>query len=878
MTAPASPSLLNFCVKWCGAVLAFAGVAGVSAQVSPSPHAAISIQPVPEWVAPAETAAPSSVAGEAGQTVDYLIVDSQVNVIDEAYYYRRSLRVSQAAGLQEAGEISFDFDPAYQTLDLHYLRVIRDGVASDRLRLADFEVIRQERDRERALYDGRLTAILQLSDLRVGDTIDYAATLRGRNPVYAGHYADSFGVGWAVPVAYFRHRLITSETRPLHFKTIGDSPFTATQLTVGGQVTWEWSGHGLAAITTDGEAPFWYPNFPYVEVSEFAEWNDVARWALPLYDDQSAPFEADARRAAKAPADDAVDRMARELSDQYSTPEDRVLAALDFVQEEVRYLGIELGAGSHRPRAPAATLASRFGDCKDKALLLCALLRRMGIECAPALVDTSNGPRLLDHQPSPNAFDHVITWVRLPDGRDYWLDGTATDQDGNLAQHSSSDLGYALLVLPGEFFPRKMKVPPAALPRIVENWVYQSPALDAPAGLQITTTYYGQSAPGMRAWLNARTAEEIQRDYLNYVARQHPDVTATAPVTWTNDPINNIVATVESYENAHFWAADETDGGVRAELYPLSIGNLVTKPASPVRRTPLRLSHPVDTSVVLTVELPEAWPVTPFDREVTTPHFSFHSLGRIDQRTLHLEYRYRSLAAFVETEDVAAHTAELARINDRLGYELPHTDPADSAVATAEGFRLNQATFWTAVIVSAAGLFFLRQLWSPPSPFAGLASPPPLPAQATPPLGGWLVLPAISLVIGPFIPLATLVTQGATYFDGAIWDALGRNSPHGLATQQLLVFEVAGHTALVWIRLITVRLFFTKRQNAPRWVIAGILFPLVFTALDVLIAEQWAGIALDAEDTADLGRGIVGAVVWIPYFLISKRVKSTFIR
>ena len=78
------------------------------------------------------------------------------------------------------------------------------------------------------------------------------------------------------------------------------------------------------------------------------------------------------------------------------TDEQKVLSALHFVQDEVRYMGIEMGVNSHKPHAPDAVFAQRFGDCKDKTYLFCTLLQGMNIPAYPVLVNTGFKQRLFE--------------------------------------------------------------------------------------------------------------------------------------------------------------------------------------------------------------------------------------------------------------------------------------------------------------------------------------------------------------------------------------------------------------------------------------------------------------------------------------------------
>ena len=62
-------------------------------------------------------------------------------------------------------------------------------------------------------------------------------------------------------------------------------------------------------------------------------------------------------------------------------------AVLQLVQRDVRYLGIEVGPGSHAPTAPDKVYQRRFGDCKDKATLIITMLSALEIPAFPVLID-----------------------------------------------------------------------------------------------------------------------------------------------------------------------------------------------------------------------------------------------------------------------------------------------------------------------------------------------------------------------------------------------------------------------------------------------------------------------------------------------------------
>ncbi|MGX9573195.1 DUF3857 domain-containing protein [Mesorhizobium sp. f-mel] len=89
---------------------------------------------------------------------------------------RYAYKIVDRTGLERGASISFEFDPATSEVTVNWIDIIRDGVVIKHLSDADFDVFRRERDAEKGLFDGWLTAYLNLNDVRVGDIVDYGKT------------------------------------------------------------------------------------------------------------------------------------------------------------------------------------------------------------------------------------------------------------------------------------------------------------------------------------------------------------------------------------------------------------------------------------------------------------------------------------------------------------------------------------------------------------------------------------------------------------------------------------------------------------------------------------------------------------------------------
>ena len=145
-------------------------------------------------------------------------------------------------------------------------------------------------------------------------------------------------------------------------------------------------------------------------------------------------------------------------------------------------------------------------------------------------------------------------------------------------------------------------------------------------------------------------------------------------------------------------------------------------------------------------------------------------------------------------------------------------------------------------------------------------------SSQTHPIGGWLILQAIGLVlaavvalIGSMRSLYDLVER--EHLAGAAGVAQLPHSPHSLRLLILLSINAAMFVAFTWI---AVR-FFRRKRNVPRLMIS--MYGIGVLSVGAVFALG-RGRALSIQDTV---APISGAAVWIPYFLVSQRVKRTFL-
>lgn len=134
-------------------------------------------------------------------------------------------------------------------------------------------------------------------------------------------------------------------------------------------------------------------------------------------------------------------------------------------------------------------------------------------------------------------------------------------------------------------------------------------------------------------------------------------------------------------------------------------------------------------------------------------------------------------------------------------------------------------------------------------------------------IAGWLVFPAIGAALAPFvIAFQTFQTASAFQYLGQVNGAMGA----------FIVLEVIANVGLLALACYLAYVFFKRKRNAPKVYITFLAVSLVLQVVDLAIASGVFHLTPDAGDSKALGRSLMGAIVWIPYMLISKRVKATF--
>jgi hypothetical protein len=823
----------------------------------------ISYSPVPDWVRPVGWVADtnwSSISNSAGTRC--LLYEAQERPRKAEEYVRVVELMENENGVQDSGSLRFSFNPEFQELCLHRVAVHRAGKTIACLNPSKVRIIQPEPDLDGHVFTGRQTAVLFVEDLRVGDVLEYAYTIRGANPILGGHYASRFIIQSETPAERELFRVVWDDRTPLYQRLhLTEAPPAIKPWGEGREYTWDFTN--LPAIPFEDYQPASCEPYPYVEVSDFADWRSVVDWALPLYNASPTNLPSELRA------------LVGHWQSSVPSNDEKARLALEFVQDNLRYTGIELGPDSYRPADPVETFQKRFGDCKGKVVLLRFLLQQMNIESYPALVNSAIHEAIESRLPSPFVFNHVILQIRL-DGKIVWVDPTRSHQGGPLWNRYLPPYGKALVICPGnnalEDVPRS-RPECAWQQRVTSTFVIKG--YKQPVSFTVRTEYLGASADEMREEIAGTPPNDRAKDYLNYYVRLYPGITGGPPLKITDNRPANLLAVEESYTITNLWARDEAAKLWKACLYADNLYNTLTDPKTRLRKFPLALAYPLLRQQEVIVHLPDRdWQITDLGTNIEHDAFSFSYHRQFHGSTVKFNYECRTRLASVPVELIPGYLTRLDRMEDLLTDTLQRSDE-DSA--TGINWLMVVTAMFGAGATVAGGVWYWRRL------NANRAAPPPLLITGGPLQGlkGWLFLVGLGLCLAPFVRMVTIGQNWEGYFSIQVWQnfAMPRGASYHPFYGPLLIFELLGNIFLFGLNLLVLGLFFTKRRAFSGHYMGLILYNAIFLILDDVGCALIPSIAATATGRShvDAIRATIFAVVWCLYMVKSRRVKATFI-
>ncbi len=292
----------------------------------------------------------------------------------------------------------------------------------------------------------------------------------------------------------------------------------------------------------------------------------------------------------------------------------RLDAVYTFVSRQVRYVAIEIGVGGYRPHPVSEIYKYRYGDCKDKATLLLAMMNRLGLRGYPALVGTRGDIEADPKVATLATFDHMIVALPVPpqlrsavaafaayDGQSQILWVDPTSESDPLGQLPEMDQGvYSLVAYPQGG--KLERIPETAGDQNGVNYKAQARLeADGSGSAQVEVQYEGASNARRHQFYRGRSQAEIRTGFEQRVARYLPQ--ASFQRASINGIEDNRQAIVETFSfGGQFATAFSGDSWFFQPLFLSGMGTpeLTMRP----RELPLDIGIPHHITGEYRVELP----------------------------------------------------------------------------------------------------------------------------------------------------------------------------------------------------------------------------------------------------------------------------------
>ncbi|HJW94389.1 MAG TPA: DUF3857 domain-containing protein [Thermoanaerobaculia bacterium] len=355
-----------------------------------------------------------------------------------------------------------------------------------------------------------------LPGIAVGSIVEEVVTYKDRNPMFDAGTMDRFYFGRGVPVQ--QSRLIIDAPQTLTVHLVNKSGFEPKK--DGDRTTIE-SGALKPLEDFEWNLPYDESGRPYVAFATGKSWQDIAKRYSEVVDKQISVGQALS-----------LSGQAKSLSytAKSSKRRDVIDAILAEIQKNVRYAGVEVGDGSIIPRPPQEVLGHKYGDCKDKATLLAAMLREAGIPASVALIRAGNDLDVSQDLPGFGQFNHAI--VHVDGDQPMWID--PTDEFARAGELPIPDQGRMVLIAnPKTTALVQTPVSESTTNLIKETRLFQM-SEEGKADVTETSEFFGANDPSQRRFYvtsDKKSYRDSMEQYATnyYAAKELKDINASDP-------------------------------------------------------------------------------------------------------------------------------------------------------------------------------------------------------------------------------------------------------------------------------------------------------------------------------------------------------------
>ncbi|MCU0666334.1 MAG: DUF3857 domain-containing protein [Candidatus Omnitrophica bacterium] len=426
---------------------------------------------------------------EAGTLV--LLCDERVRItkenteISQMHYL---IQVLNQRGKEDCAETGIEYDSTFEKVELEYARTIKpDGTVVD---VGSRHIRDVSKYMNFPLYSNARVYIISFPEIAENAVIEYKYKITRNKLVNDKDFVTAYPLKGKDPILKARFELVVPKDRQLRFKIINEQ-FNDSKAKLEPQVSqdnddkiYSWDFKDIPQIVPEPDMPDAVKINPTIMISSFSGWDSIYKWWQGLSADKIKP-------------DKDISEKTLQLVKGKKTAREKAAAIYEFCSRKIRYVAVEYGQAGYQPHQAADIFSNKYGDCKDKAILLVTMLRLADLQAYPVLIPTEELYDLDKEFPSM-IFNHAIAAVML--GKEMiFMDPTC--EACSFADLPSADQGRNVLV----FTPSEYTIVNTPLSEPQHNYLQQKLSIkinpDETITAKRTVVSSGVYAQAQRYWL-----------------------------------------------------------------------------------------------------------------------------------------------------------------------------------------------------------------------------------------------------------------------------------------------------------------------------------------------------------------------------------------
>ena len=328
--------------------------------------------------------------------------------ISYEYSNHRIVKIFNEKG-EKFGQVDIPYTVGNDDIEIHHARTfLPDG----RVVELDESNILKDIPPPEAVKAGLFVAArlmrFRMPEMTDNCVIDYAYLVKRKGHIMKGEYWRQTHFQTSEPILKYRFTIHAPKKMEFLYHVSGldlQPKITETKYTR----VYEFEAFDIPPIKEEKFMPALQDLEYSITISSLKSWNQLARWYYTLIREQDHITPE-------------IQKKTEQLLFRAKDRREKIRRLYEYVAENIRYIGIELGIWAIKPHPAEIVFKERYGDCKDKSILLSTMLKAAGIRAYPALISSSDSSKVIREVPSLSYFNHMILVAEAPEL--IWLDPT----------------------------------------------------------------------------------------------------------------------------------------------------------------------------------------------------------------------------------------------------------------------------------------------------------------------------------------------------------------------------------------------------------------------------------------------------------------------